>query len=400
MPIRKLAKVELDRLKALSAQAIEVVLVHVTATCLRKSIIDATGPVRAFLASSGIHDFSTQDRGARKHGVELAARYFAGGADVPVKVSLYKPEAKPQKDGDPRLWIHGLKQLASPGDILALAIDGGKLAVINVTRADLLGELASGQQTPLVTLVQRLGARSSQVAMELLSKLRKLAAGGPVPSVMTGKADTAIGRTLEHHLGIKMNSSKDPDYKGIELKASRIRKRKHRPQLFCRVPNWKISKFKSSAQILAQFGYGSGLNRRLKVTVRATGYNPQGLALDVESDGSLLHEKSRLKSIDRFATWNMPDLHAALARKHKETFWISAKATFVNGVEHFEFKHVVHTRSPLVNQFASLVATGAITMDHLMKIEKGKAKEGGPSFKISARSFDVLFPPNKTYQLV
>lgn len=395
-----LTKAELDRLKALSAQAIDVVLVHVTATCLRKSIIDATGPVRAFLASSGLHDFSVQRRGATQHGVKLAARYYAGGPDALVKVSLYKPKAKPKKDGDPRFWIYRLQELASPGDILALAEDGGKLAVINVTHADLLGELASGQRTPLVALVQRLGAKSSQVAMELLGKLKVLAASGPVPSVMTGNADTAIGRTLEHHLGIKMNSSKDPDYKGIELKASRIRKRKHRPQLFCRVPDWKISKFKSSAQILAQFGYGIGPNRRLKVTVRATGYNPQGLALDVESDGSLLHEKSKLRSIDRFATWRMPDLHAALARKHKETFWISAKATFINGVEHFEFTSVVHTRSPLVNQFASLVAAGAITMDHLMKIEKGQAKEGGPSFKISASSFDVLFPPSRKYQLV
>lgn len=35
------------------------------------------------------------------------------------------------------------------------------------------------------------------------------------------QADTAIGRTLETLLGININSSKQPDYKGIELKAFR-----------------------------------------------------------------------------------------------------------------------------------------------------------------------------------
>ncbi len=400
MPIRNLTKVEVDRLKALSARAIEIVLVHVTATCLRKSIIDATGPVRSFLASSGIHDFSLQGRGARVHGVKVKASYLSEGREAFVTVSFYKPSAKPEKGGDPRFCIYGLKERASPGDIIGLVNDAGKLAIINLSRSDIVGEIASGKGTDLVSLIERLEEKYSEVAMELLEKLKSLAACGPVCSVMQGSADTAIGRTLEYYLGINMNSSKDPDYKGIELKASRIRRRRNRPQLFCRVPNWKISKFKSSAQILANFGYGTGTNRRLKVTVRATGYNQQGLALEVESDGSLLYEKSNLKSIDRFATWEMRDLHVALARKHKETFWVSANATIINGVEHFEFKKVVHTRAPLVNQFSFLVESGAITMDHLIDIKEGRVREGGPSFKISPNSFDVLFPPTNIYQLV
>lgn len=399
MPIRELSDAELDGLKVLSSEAVEVALLHVTQTCLDKSIIDATGPVRAYLLAKGIHDFSKQGRGSKEHGIKLKATYVAGGAEVGVTVSLYKPRAKPSQGGDPRLCIYGLKKLASAGDILALAQDGGRLVVINLSKVDLWAEWNAALETPLVKVVQRLGARSASVANELLDKLKKLAGGGPVPSVMEGKADTAIGRTLEHYLGIQMNSSKEPDYKGIEIKAARIGRRKNRPQLFCRVPKWKISKFKSSAEILLNFGYGTGTDRRLNCTVRATGSNPQGLSLEVEADGSFLYERSEKKPVGRFATWEISELQAALAKKHKETFWVSATAVMLNGTEHFNFKHVVHTRAPLVNEFASLVDVGAITMDHLIEIKEGKVREGGPSFKIRPGSFDVIFPPNKKYSL-
>jgi len=260
--------------------------------------------------------------------------------------------------------------------------------------------MATGHPAPLYHLVKRSGAAAAETANELLEKLRQLAALGPLKSVMNGNADTAIGRTLEHHLGISMNSSKDPDYKGIELKAARVRRSKPRAQLFCQVPDWRISKFKSFAQVLAKFGQGSGASRRLHCTVRATASNPRGLSLEVNAHGTLLHEVSSDKSIGRFATWSMSKLEARLAYKHRETFWIKARSTTIGGVEHFEFTSVVHTRKPLASEFAALLQTGAITVDHLIKMKGTAAKEGGPSFKISAASFDVLFPPNKTYHLV
>ena len=52
--------------------------------------------------------------------------------------------------------------------------------------------------------------------------LNKISAQGPIPALL--QADTAIGRTLETLLGIDINSSKKPDYKGIELKSYRDKK--------------------------------------------------------------------------------------------------------------------------------------------------------------------------------
>jgi hypothetical protein len=149
MPIRELTDTELDRLKLLSNEAIEVALIHLTATILRKSIIDATGAVRAFLRSNKIHNFAIQGRGAKEYGVKLLASYFEGDAAKSVTVSLYKPKAKPAKDGDPRICIYGLSEMASAGDILAVMSVGGRLAIINITRADIAGAVATGPSSQL-----------------------------------------------------------------------------------------------------------------------------------------------------------------------------------------------------------------------------------------------------------
>ena len=53
----------------------------------------------------------------------------------------------------------------------------------------------------------------------MLNKLKIISKKGFVKSEVN--SDTGIGRTIESLLGIEMNSSKAPDYKGIELKSFR-----------------------------------------------------------------------------------------------------------------------------------------------------------------------------------
>src|SRR5690606_33436500 len=99
----------------------------------------------------------------------------------------------------------------------------------------------------LQELVGNIRTNSNFIANELLGLLVKVADMGPVPALLA--ADTAIGRTLENLLGIDINCSKKPDYKGIETKSYRD-KRGNRKNLFAQVPDWSISKFKGSAEIL------------------------------------------------------------------------------------------------------------------------------------------------------
>ena len=85
---------------------------------------------------------------------------------------------------------------------------------------------------------------------EILEKLSHLAREEPLPSI--SKGDTAVGMTLLDALGIPYTSARKPMYKGIVVNARRegMRNSSNRVNLFAKVPDWEISSYKSSADIL------------------------------------------------------------------------------------------------------------------------------------------------------
>src|SRR5690606_7498485 len=163
------------------------------------------------------------------------------------KVSLYRPTSK---KGDPRIWIYSLGQFADPNDIVALICFEDKIHVLNITQLPIEKVINSPILTPLKELIEEIRNRENFVANELLYLLQEIAKRGSIQSEV--EADTGVGRTLESLLGIDINSSPQPDYKGIELKTFRGNKG-NRKNLFAQVPNWNISNFKSSAEILNAF---------------------------------------------------------------------------------------------------------------------------------------------------
>jgi hypothetical protein len=395
--VRRLSPSEEARLALLTASQAEVALLEITATGLTKSIMDATEPVRRMLRVSGIHDFSQQGQGpGAKAQVEAVIH---GNQDAELsKASLYRPVTK---QGDPRIWFYGLKSTASPGDILAVIAYQGRLHVANLTALTADAFRVGGNHS-LAHLLSLISKDANTIPMELLAKLREIAARGPIPSVIDGRADTAIGRTLEDALGIQINSSKAPDYKGIELKSFRRTggSRQVRKTLFAQVPDWGASKLKSSAEILDAFGYARDGAFKLYCQVEATKRNSQGLMFRLDGSHATLWENSDQPAYGDFAAWSMAKLHERLLEKHAETFWVAARHTMENGREHFLFTDVTHTRRPLVTQFDILIEQGIISMDHLIKRKLGgPAKEKGPLFKIAPGALGLLFPPPARYAL-
>ncbi|MEY3426349.1 MAG: hypothetical protein RL679_1707, partial [Bacteroidota bacterium] len=308
--------------------------------------------------------------------------------------SLYRPNTK---NGDPRIWFKGLGNYSKANDVLGIFEFEQILYVLNITQIDLLKLLNSSTTNPLKELVNEINHISNEVADELLMLLNKISSRGLVPAML--KADTAIGRTLETLLGIDINSSKKPDYKGIELKSYRDKKG-NRKNLFAQVPDWKLSKFKSSAEILDNFGYNRGDDFKLYCTVSALVKNSQGLTLKMDSKINQLLENSDKSDIGDFIAWNLETLHNRLLEKHNETFWIAADSIMINDLEHFQFKKVEHTKKPIVTQFDILLEQGIITLDHLIKRKPtGSVVEKGPIFKIKPNSLDLLFPPSQSYHL-
>ena len=402
MPLRQLSDTERQNLARLTSLSLEATLIQPTATALVKSIMDATRPVRSFLRLVGLHDYDVQGTGANEHGVQIDALLLGSKNETLTKASLYRPKAK-GKGGDPRIWFYGLTEFAAPDDILALLKHDGGLLVINITRTDIGATLDTPIIGPLQERLLALSKQATSVADELLERLRWISRQGPVPSVMPERADTAIGRTLEHALGIQINSRKEPDYKGIELKSFRrpvSRSRENRKTLFARVPDWHLSRFKSSREILDAFGYARGADFKLYCTLSTQVTNSQGLKFQIDPSTEMLNEFSTRTDIGVFATWSFEGLRKSLVEKHNETFWVSANVRQIDGHDHFEFRDVLHTRKAIATQFDVLLEQGEITMDHLIKRNAaGRVSEKGPLFKINATSLPLLFPPSQIHSL-
>ena len=384
--------------KLLGKFGIEAGFIVPTATGLSKAIMDATWPLREHLARKGFHDYQLQGQGPDCKRV-VDGMFVRPDGTVRVRVSLYRPVTK---DGDPRIWISNLCSFAAPGDVLALIVDCQNLFILNCSQGNPETQLAD-KSSPLGKLVSRLDIYAAPAA-ELLSKLKVLGAKGFVPSERGG--DTGIGYTLESHLGIAANSSKSPDFKGIEIKSGRLLRGGNGGRhitLFSQIPKRNISPF-SARQALETFGYRDPQTNRLQLfcSIDARVANSLGFQLDHLPDTNNLaacNSKTLPKNSPVFL-WLLSELRTSFAAKHRESFWVAAEVLKVNGIEHFHFVRARHTRTPPLSTFDRLLASGGICLDLTMS-EKGVAavRDHGYLFRVYASSFDELFPEVGVYQL-
>ena len=188
--MRQLTSVEINRIRLLTENSIELTLIEPTENGLRKSIMDATGSVRIYLKEKLIHDYNHQSQG-QGHKILIKSYFIDIWNFISSTASLYRPVSK---KGDPRIWFKGLPDYVNPNDILGIIEFDKKLYVLNITTLDIDKLLKSKILNPLQDLVSQIKSISNLVAEELLGLLRKVAKMGPVPALL--KADTSIGRTL------------------------------------------------------------------------------------------------------------------------------------------------------------------------------------------------------------
>ncbi|MDQ7968703.1 MAG: MvaI/BcnI family restriction endonuclease [Oxalicibacterium faecigallinarum] len=377
---------------------------YLTKTGHEKSIMDATAPVRDYLFSEGVHDYSSQGQGStHKHRVKA---YFVTPRQlIETTASLYRP---PTKMGDPRIWFDGLGKYASAGSVLCLLAHEHEIFVLNA-EDEMLWESINIFGSPLQQLVSRLLELQNHTANRLYDLIKERTKF-PLRTICAGP--TGVGATLEHVLGIPINSSRAPDWHGIELKSGRRKKGPNvRSTLFAQVPNWEISNIKSSKEMVFKHGYFRQGFQRLNCQVSAVKINSQGLFLSMDEKAGILHERcaidpvkvdpKTLKSYQEVVAWEIKILKERLQEKHKETFWVSAHASGKGEEEVFDYYEIQHTKRPLINSFSTLLDTGIVTLDHLIKCESPEsvAKERGPLFKIDKKNFGLLFPPSNTYSL-
>ena len=276
------------------------------------------------------------------------------------------------------------------------------LYIINLTQTDIEQAYNSALVNPIKDLISSLYGFATSVSEELLGLIRDRMSDW-LPSEIL--ADTGIGRTVESVLGIQMNDSKQPDYKGIELKSKRM-KSTTKSALFTNTPDWSLSKCKSGREIADKYGYwvSGALRKTLQVTVSALKPNPQGLALNLNWNDNWLEANAyetlaradgTYKKIDDVAVWTLLHLHERLTEKHHETFWIDVETRIRQNTEEFRVATIEHTKNPVVSQFDVLLEQGKIKLDLMLSRPSGHGDTY--SFKMAKKDRPLLFPESATY---
>lgn len=372
---------------------VDFTTIQITETGLKKSTLDATEPVRIYFSENKLHDYSLQQQGQETK-ILIPTRILTDSDIFETQTSLYRPNTK---HGDPRLWIYGFQPYVSADDIFALIVFDRILYVVNINKIDIQKVCRSAILTPLKEFIENISISKKSASQELLNLIKMNISGWNRAELM---ADTGIGRTIESLLGINMNSSKAPDYKGIELKSKR--KNAQRSTLFSQVPDWNLSKLHNAREIVDKYGYFDGPNHKtLQITVEAQKVTRQNLSLNVDYANDYLEmlemakDEEQLKKVDDVTVWLLPQLHSRLLEKHKETFWIDVENKTNNGNEYFRISSIEHTKNPLVSQFDLLLEQGRIQLDLMLS----RASGNGDTFAFKIRKSDrkFLFPESELY---
>lgn len=389
-----------ETLRSFKSAGVPVSFLVPTKTGLDKSIMDATKSLRDFFKSQDLHNYEHQQQGTEAK-VLIPTLLVSKGSVIETKTSLYRPETK---GGDPRIWIYKLVEHSEPHDLIALSVNPSGLVAVNCTKSDLNSLLkVSSSEFSLLFSASVIGL--SDDASELLDMMREIASKGYVTTLRPG--DTGVGFTLETLLGISANSSKAPDFRGIEIKSGRKKsQRSGRTTIFSQVPNWKVSRLKGSKDILFNRGRFHDIKKRMQLfhEFSATKLNSYDMKLVVDYTKEQLHQvchESGGITVD--VIWEFDVLKKRLLEKHKETFWVSAQSKGRSGDvdEKFFYSDIKHTGSVDVSVFPTLIETGVISLDYTIKeLKPNVAKDQGYLFKISSKNLDLLFSKVNHYPLV
>lgn len=392
--MRQFNEFEISNFSLISNLGIRYTTFQTYWTSLDKGYFDAIAPMRTYFVEEGIHDYASQGQGQINK--EYREAYLlTDSLMIPAKASLYRPTTK---NGDPRIWFSCLHKYTNPDDIFALFHIGAELYIINVTQTNVVECFNSPTSNPVKDILSSLHNQTMEVSQELLARFVELYDNGHW-YLSEVQDDTGIGRAVETLLGIPMNSSRDADYHGIELKSKRLQRSSGKNGLFSQVPDWEHSNYRNTRQIVDRYGYMSEGDRRLRVTVQANRPNAQSLMLDITQNDEVLEmlAKPEVGSVDHIVEWQLMTLHERLRTKHHETFWVSVDNQIIDGQEHFRYSYIEHTRNPNIAEFDNLIMQQFISLELLLNRPNRRGDTW--NFKIKDRAMPLLFPESLLYKL-
>lgn len=371
-----------------------------TPTGYGKSIMDATGPVRELLKNAGVHDYEAQRQGPEAKAM-LESYYVYADRIQETAASVYRPMTK---QGDPRIWFSKMTHYCNPCNLLALIIIEHRIYVMNLSDREIADSLMN--KGFVYDLLLEAVHKDKLIADELLDKIQQIHNQGFLPSITPG--DPGVGDTLEHALGISRNNSKAPDYKGIELKTTRLTRngsarQATRSTLFTRVPDEGLT----YREIVDTYGKvqtprGSDIARlQLYETFRVSRPNAYDLILEVDANNDRLKMLHQNGEVRKYASaWLLSNLKQTLLVKHHETFWVKAVSENRNGIEYFRYDKILHTKNPNASLLAPLLEADKITVDLAAHYKPdGRWRDHGMLFKMQLNDLPLLLGTPIEYDL-
>lgn len=223
----------------------------------------------------------------------------------------------------------------------------------------------------------------------LVQKMRSIHKKGFVPVSGTGAG--RYGLTLEQQLGIPQNSSKEPDFMGIELKT------KHNSNLqtlFSKIPTEYIT-IKDKKELILKYGYrDQNKERQALYTSFNNTHNSLGFYLKVMEDNIVVFNKE-----DIVLTYDLILLEESLLSKHSESAYIKVLSKNKDGTQTCRFEDLLYCKNPSILKFKNLVSNGKIYLDFTMSLKDDKAKDHGFLWRIEPESLKDLYLSTQAYNI-
>jgi hypothetical protein len=305
-------------------------------------------------------------------------------------VSLYRPRAKRDREGDPRLWPGGIRKLVSSGELLAIAAKAGTLAIIPLRPS------VQEASAHLGALADRLGFGSGTfdaVIERLRAKALTIQARGWIRAY--GHGPKSVGDTFERELGLRRNSSKEPDFeRRIEIKAKRTTSTKAGSgagqllTLFAKVPEWN-REIPNYLTLVRKHGYWDEDGRKSLYTSVYTSTNQLGWRLRLLPDEGRLNVEHEGEFV---VGYSLEALERAFKVKHPATIFVRASTRRDEEGELFHYDEAWLRTGGSFVRYLELLEDGRACMDFTAHLKpRGSCRNHGVLWRVQQGALRHLF---------
>ena len=231
--------------------------------------------------------------------------------------------------------------------------------------------------------------------VKLIEDLKALCLRGPITA--NGSGSNIVGKTMQHALGISHRTTRKNILHNHTITSTISSfNSSGRTNLFAMVPDWSVSKIKSSTELVRSYGSLDTERRYQKslfCTVNALGPNTSGLRLKVNLERKTIGEYFVKKGKEvPVVQWDVQKIERRLS-KLKKTAIVQAMPVSLGTTRAFHYRYVDILGEVDLMSFLELLADGMITLDHLISLSFGSsaASEKGPLFKIRADARPELY---------